>query len=521
MSALPARTMRSAPLPSGTVPALLVLAFGLAVVFLRPPLPIDETRYLEVFRESLRGSPLLLRLSGEPYAEKPPLLFWLARALTWLSVLPDFALRCLPPLALAGTVLFTERLGRRIGLTLAGWLQAALLIATVSGQFLHFDPLVALAVWGAMDAWVRRSDAGFLAWSAAALLAKGPVAYLFLIPFLWSLAPLRAWRAGDSARSALALGLALIPLAAWALAAAAQGGEEFAQALLWDRWVGRVADTAHHPRAWYFYVPVVLVGSLPATFLLFQRKDRVDEGAAREWSTRLGRMLLLVFLLFTLIRGKQAHYLEPAVPGLALLLAWRIESRPHELAWLRGGIRVQLGLLLGLALLGILLVPRAEASVGTHGRRLIAQAGHALPLLIAAGTALVGLVATGRKRLSSHALLSAAAIWASACLLPFQWLAGELLFPHDLARALRSNPTEAAYLGSSHHGIYAFLASVPVLEKLDDASQLAAWSELHPEGLLLIDQQALVEELPSGLVVVARDVVHRTPVVVLRRGSDP
>jgi 4-amino-4-deoxy-L-arabinose transferase-like glycosyltransferase len=520
MSAQSARSLR-ARLPAGAAPALCVLAFGLAVVWLRPPLPIDETRYLEVFRESLRESPLLLRLSGEPYAEKPPLLFWLARALTWLAIPPNVALRCVPPLALAGTVILMERIGRRIGLTLAGWLQATLLIAGVSAQFLHFDPLLTLAVWGAMDAWIRRSDAGFLAWSAAALLTKGPVAYLFLIPFLWSLAPLRARRTGDVARAGWALGLALIPLAAWALAAAAQGGEEFAKALLWDRWAGRVAGGAEHShaRALYFYVPVVLLGSLPATFLLFRRKDRVDEGAARQWSTRLARMLLLILLLFTLIGGKQAHYLEPAVPGLVLWLVWRIESRPHELAWLRRGIRLEFGLLLGLSLLGLLLVPRAEPTVGTHGRELIASRGFALPLSSGAGIALLGILATWRKRLSPRALLSVAMIGTSACLLPIHWLAGELLFPHDLADALRSGPTEVAYLGTSHHGVYALLAPTPDLEKLTDTAQLASWSALHPDGLLVVDPEDLGGELPSGLVVVARDVVHRTRVLVLARSA--
>src|SRR5262245_34563251 len=110
-----AQTASRARLPDGTAAALTALACGLLAIWLRPPLPVDETRYLEVFRESLRGSPLLLHLGGEPYAEKPPLLFWLARALTWLSLPPDFALRCLPPLACAATVIFVQRLGRRLG----------------------------------------------------------------------------------------------------------------------------------------------------------------------------------------------------------------------------------------------------------------------------------------------------------------------------------------------------------------------------------------------------------------------
>lgn len=78
-------------------------------------------------------------------------------------------------------------------------------------------------------------------------------------------------------------------------------------------------------------------------------------------------MLLSILVLFTLIPDKQAHYLEPAVPGLVLWLAWRIASRPHELAWLRRGIHAQFGLLL--ALVGAVFVPRAWRSAVGADRR--------------------------------------------------------------------------------------------------------------------------------------------------------
>jgi 4-amino-4-deoxy-L-arabinose transferase-like glycosyltransferase len=515
------RARRTGPVrwPPATWPALGALAFGLAVVLVRPPIPIDETRYLEVFHESLRGNPLLLRLLGEPYAEKPPLLFWVARLLTWLAVPPDVALRCVPPLAAAATVLVVGRLGQRLGLGLAGWLQAVLWIGSLSAQFLHFDPLVTLAVWAAMDAWVRRSAAGFTLWSAAALLAKGPVAYLFLIPLAWSLSPLREWRAGDTARAARALALALVPLAAWAIAAATLGGEDFARALLWDRWAGRVASSAPHARPLYFYLPIVLVGSLPATPLLFRRAGRLDEGGAREWSRRLGRTLVAILLLFTLIRGKQAHYLEPAVPGLALWLAWRIESRPEELAPLRLGIRAHVSLFLCMAVVGALFLPRAAPSVGTHGRDLLDGGGFALPLALTAGIALLALASTWTARLGARGLLVIGFLGVSLAALPLHWLGGELLFPHRLADALQSGPEKVAYLGSSHHGVYALLSPSPEVEKLDDALELGSWSERNPDSLVVADSKALGEEVPRGLVVVARDVVHRTPVLVLRRGS--
>ena len=54
---------------------LVVMAAGLA---LRPPLPVDETRYLAVAWEMWRdGNFLVPHLNGEAYSHKPPLLFWL------------------------------------------------------------------------------------------------------------------------------------------------------------------------------------------------------------------------------------------------------------------------------------------------------------------------------------------------------------------------------------------------------------------------------------------------------------
>src|SRR5262249_49338277 len=157
------------------------------------------------------------------------------------------------------------------GLAYAGWLQAALLVPALAGQFLLFDPLLCACVWGAVDAWTRARDASAWAWSAAALLAKGPVAFLFLVPFFWSAAPL-APAARTPKRAALVLLLALLPLAAWALSAAALGGPEFADQLLWKRWAGRVVSSeadaggpTNHARSFFFYVPVALLGALPVT----------------------------------------------------------------------------------------------------------------------------------------------------------------------------------------------------------------------------------------------------------------
>ena len=58
-----------------------VLLWGLVVavaLIVRPPLPVDETRYLAVAWDMwLENHYLVPHLNGEPYSHKPPLLFWL------------------------------------------------------------------------------------------------------------------------------------------------------------------------------------------------------------------------------------------------------------------------------------------------------------------------------------------------------------------------------------------------------------------------------------------------------------
>ncbi len=56
-------------------------ALVLTALLTRPPLPVDETRYLSVAWEMWQQQHILVPISnGAPYSHKPPLLFWLMQA---------------------------------------------------------------------------------------------------------------------------------------------------------------------------------------------------------------------------------------------------------------------------------------------------------------------------------------------------------------------------------------------------------------------------------------------------------
>ncbi len=111
----------------------------------------DEGRYAEIPREMLaRGEWVVPYLLGEPYLDKPPLLYWLVMCSYRLFGIHDWAARLVPALAVHAAILIVYLLGRRsVGERPAFW--AALLLALCPG-FLSVGRLLVLD--GLLALWV-------------------------------------------------------------------------------------------------------------------------------------------------------------------------------------------------------------------------------------------------------------------------------------------------------------------------------------------------------------------------------
>ena len=332
--------------------AAIWLGLFLVALYSRPALPVDETRYLSVAWEMwLRGDFLVPHINGEPYHHKPPLLFWLIHLSWWLFGVSEWAARLVTALAgLAGAWLalpLARRLwpGEQFTATLAVWILFTTLLWTMWTTALMFDLLVAvcaeLAWLGILMGWRGRPRAG---WALAGLgialgvLAKGPVILAYVLPAalfapLWirNQRPGSWWRWYGGAGLALLIGAGLS--LAWALPAAFAGGDEYRDAILWGQTANRMVESFAHGRPFWWYLPLLPLLLFPWSFwppwwgaLRRRWREGIDSG---------DRFALVAagsgLLVFSLISGKQVHYLLPLVPLVALVSA-RALSGPAKTA---------------------------------------------------------------------------------------------------------------------------------------------------------------------------------------------
>jgi len=314
--------------------------FVTAVGF-RPALPVDETRYLTVAWEMLLRHDWLapLTVNFEPYHHKPPLLFWLIETSwsvfgvsRWAAVIPVV-------LASLGTAYLTDALSRRL-LPGLGWRAVVVLVGCVAflaySTLILFDLTLTLFVVGALLsllAYAARRRLLYVVLTGLLLgggvLTKGPVAYLY-VAFPILLAPWWMERRGGWASwyagGAGALLISVIPVLLWLVPVLASSTDEFGRWLIWEQTAGRVTGSYgnSHPQPPYFYLLILPVLLLPWTlFPGFWTGLKTLRGDFRD---RQGIRFLVLWIVptiaaFSLIAGKQPHYMVPLLPGLALLIA--------------------------------------------------------------------------------------------------------------------------------------------------------------------------------------------------------
>ncbi len=329
----------------------------------RELLPPDEPRFALIGLEMARsGDGVVTRnLEGEIYLDKPPLLFWglaMGFRLFGESEIPARIPSLLATLALVALI---HRMGRRLFDETTGTAAALIYLSSVlalsRGAWCATDALLACGVFGALASlWRAKADDSRLAavlaaaWLAMALLAKGPVALLFLLFAI--LADKITQARMFSARMLLrplpivTFGLIVLPPTLLLLS---RVPPDTVFAALWHHSVERAISSWDNLEPWWYHPLALFQGFFPWSVLFLPAfMPRVLRVLVEDRRLRaLGLFLLVVLVFFSLPAGKRGVYLLPAYPLLALLAA---RAWPEIAAW-PAGRRISGGLAIGLALL--------------------------------------------------------------------------------------------------------------------------------------------------------------------------
>lgn len=473
-------------------------------LWIRPLLPVDETRYVSVAWEMwARGDFLVPYLNGEAYSHKPPLLFWLMQAGWWLFGINEWWPRLIGPLLGLASLGLTGLLARRLwpqrpaAEALAPWLLFGCIFYAGFLTLTQFDLLIVFCTLLGMLGLLRAANGVGTGWLVVGLaiglglLSKGPVILLHLLPaallgHLWvDRARLKGWLCWYGGLLAAVLLGAAIGLA-WALPAAQAGGEEYRQAIFWGQTAERVVDSFAHKQPFWWYLAWLPVLLLPWSIWppLWRAARGAGPGVLRERGVRFALCWAVpVVVLLSLVSGKQAKYLLPMFPALALLAAYwlarMLDVRLPQRQWLA---------MLLLALPMVVFTAAAMHRLGTHphwGEALRPEWGElfllapllwwlwrpATPVMAVRGLALAGVVLI----IASHlAVLQAAA--------PAYDLRA---FSARLAE-LQAAQRPIAHVGK-YHGQFHFLGRLrEPLAVVNNRKSALRWARAHPEGYLIL-----------------------------------
>jgi hypothetical protein len=311
----------------------------------------DEGRYAEIPREMMvRGEWTVPYLDGEPYLDKPPLLYWLVAISYRIFGVHAWSARLVPALAIHACILVVYLMGRRLFGERAAFLGALLLALAPGfitiGRLLVLDGLLALwvtlSLFAAFEA-VRRNRLAWPWWLLSALacglgiLTKGPVAIVLLAPPLWAYRALQPNKCAVRWPAYVSFVAVTLAVAAPWYAAICVRLPAFAYHFLWEHNVVRFLAPFDHLRPIWFYGPILFLGLLPATLLLvpFCRfLLATDQANSARRPAELGFTLLAgcwCVAFFSLSGCKLPTYIMPAFPPFCLAFGFFLtRSRWHR-----------------------------------------------------------------------------------------------------------------------------------------------------------------------------------------------
>lgn len=336
--------MRSNILRDNWLWLLLCLCLTFTAIASRPPLPIDETRYLSVAWEMWQSDQFLVpHINGQPYSHKPPLLFWLIHFGWWMLGVSEWSARIVSPLFGLASIFLTKWISVKLWPTSLECSRTSPFILLGMGLWSIFSTLTMfdmLLVFFSLATYLvvlnLANKTTLYSWiflgvlTGLGVLAKGPITFVYIVPPilfapLWiTRTDVKWWHWYGGFVSAMAIGCFLALL--WAIPASIAGGEDYGRAILFGQTFGRMAKSFAHQRPFYWYLLLLPLILFPwFLWLPFWRVRKIGYDQSLLFC---GFAVVPALVILSLISGKQIHYVLPLLPITAILLSRIVTSSP-------------------------------------------------------------------------------------------------------------------------------------------------------------------------------------------------
>lgn len=413
----------------------------LPMMAMRDFTPSNELRYLSIADEAIANGHLFAFYNhGIPYADKPPLYFWIVMLCRLLfghhSCLALSMFSLIPAFAIVGIMDRWVMKGKSAmnRMSVAGMtLTCVMFLGTM--VVLRMDMLmclfIVLALWTFYRMYTgegsRRQDSLTLPlWIFLALFTKGPVGLLMPpLAIAVFLAVKRDWKGFRKYLGLKTWGIIAALSAVWLTCVWLEGGLEYINNLLFKQTVGRAVNAFTHARPFWFYLVTILWCLAPYTLLLigsFMASLLPVRKAGAEKVSDLEILFLCTIIstaaMLSSFSSKLPIYLVPVLPFCVYLFP-TVLDRIGERGWMRWSVGIFQILLLcaGIATLlflsGSVTIPAAASLLDEYSFAREAPVVNAVILLTLAN-AMGTWFLIKRKSVNIPALLLSAGLFLAA-----------------------------------------------------------------------------------------------------------
>lgn len=321
---------------------VLLSLFSGSYPFLVP----DEARYIEIAREMVAsGNYITPHLNGSLFLDKPILFYWCESILIHLFGIREWAMRLLPECLAVIGCLVTYWAGVTLYNRRTGVLSALMLMSMgfyfFVAHYLNMDLLVAVCVSCALWFFITRKLLLVYVFSGLAFLAKGLIGVVFPIAIigLW-IVFMNQWQLLKKMHIVLGLLIIVAIVMPWIVLIQKQTSLFLYYFFYVQQFSRYLTKNFHQHQPFFFYILVILAGTLPWTLFLFQSFYFFIRDIIKDLKNSGKELFLLIWVLcilifFSLPHSKLAGYILPVFPPIAMMIAHYLDVNWNQLATMR------------------------------------------------------------------------------------------------------------------------------------------------------------------------------------------